>query len=300
MTYDAFETSVESGQPVELYDFNFGSDTFRFTSAEDNVVVGSDTYTAIEIASSAVKISQEQRAQALEVTMPSNNTFATKFIGIQPGQEAVLTIRKFHRTDTPTPQVLVVFKGTVKAVSFDKQGHRARFSILPLSALNNFMPRRTYQGLCNHVLYDSRCQVVEGSFRYVNTVSAVSANGRTLTVPGLDAAKGVGFATAGFVTIPSISEFRLILSHSATDQIEILLPFVNSPLGVSVEVLAGCDHTIATCKTKFNNVINFGGFAFVPLKNVFTAGVTPGASGAFGSTSSGGGGFASGVRERLG
>jgi uncharacterized phage protein (TIGR02218 family) len=172
----------------------------------------------------------------------------------------------------------VVFKGTVRAVSFTDNGYLAKLSVLPLNALQRNVPRRTYQYKCNHVLYDSRCQVVEGDFRFVNTVSAVSADGRTLTVPGLDAAKGVGFSSGGFVTIPTLGEFRLILTHQATDQIVIIMPFAVSPVGTSVEVLAGCNHDLDICKSKFDNVINYGGTPFVPLKNPFTAGVTPGSA----------------------
>jgi hypothetical protein len=66
---------------------------------------------------------------------------------------------------------------------------------------------------------------------------------------------------------------RLILSSSG-DVLTLLLPFTSSPLGSTVIVFAGCDHTIATCKSKFNNVVNYGGFAFVPTKNIFQTGIT--------------------------
>ena len=38
MTYEAFETSLESGQPVELYKFTAGSLVFRFTSSQDETI----------------------------------------------------------------------------------------------------------------------------------------------------------------------------------------------------------------------------------------------------------------------
>ena len=51
-------------------------------------------------------------------------------------------------------------------------------------------------------------------------------------------------------------------------------------MGSTVVVLAGCDHSVTTCDTKFNtpedtqsNVINYGGFPFVPGKNPFETGL---------------------------
>lgn len=72
---------------------------------------------------------------------------------------------------------------------------------------------------------------------------------------------------------------RLILSQSG-DDLQLLLPFPDSILGSTVVILAGCDHTVTTCDSKFNtpsdpqsNVVNFGGFPFVPTKNPFEGGV---------------------------
>lgn len=74
-------------------------------------------------------------------------------------------------------------------------------------------------------------------------------------------------------------DHRLILSQSG-DDVTLLLPFPETIVGSTVVLLAGCDHSITTCDTKFNtpedtlsNVINYGGFAFVPNKNPFETGL---------------------------
>jgi hypothetical protein len=33
---------------------------------------------------------------------------------------------------------------------------------------------------------------------------------------------------------------------------------------------AGCDHLLATCRDRFSNVANFGGFPWIPQKNPFS------------------------------
>jgi hypothetical protein len=45
MTYEAFESSVEGGRPVELYKFIIGADVYRYTSAEDEIVPPFDANT---------------------------------------------------------------------------------------------------------------------------------------------------------------------------------------------------------------------------------------------------------------
>lgn len=44
--------------------------------------------------------------------------------------------------------------------------------------------------------------------------------------------------------------------------------------GKQVEVYPGCDHTLATCRDKFGNHINFGGFPWIPGRNPFTSSST--------------------------
>ena len=47
----------------------------------------------------------------------------------------------------------------------------------------------------------------------------------------------------------------------------------DSVVGQDVDVFAGCDHTVDTCDQKFDNVINYGGWPYVPSKNPFESGI---------------------------
>ena len=38
--------------------------------------------------------------------------------------------------------------------------------------------------------------------------------------------------------------------------------------GSMVTLLPGCDRSMTTCQTKFNNYANFGGHPFVPARNL--------------------------------
>jgi len=71
----------------------------------------------------------------------------------------------------------------------------------------------------------------------------------------------------------------LIVAQSG-DDLQLLLPFPQSAVGREVILFAGCDHTPEVCDDKFDtpedtdsNLINFGGFAFVPTRNPFQTGL---------------------------
>tara|TARA_R110002153_G_scaffold104852_1_gene242991 strand:- start:6452 stop:7276 length:825 start_codon:yes stop_codon:yes gene_type:complete len=272
MTYDAFESSQEGGQPVELYTFTLGSTIYRWTSAEDNIVQGSDTFTAIPLKRGTVKGGgPDTRKENLVITVAGDNAVARQYINSVPGVSAIIKIERIQRPDSDD-EVVTIFNGKIASVAFSKAGREAQMKIEPLvTAQSKPLPNHTYQGLCNHVLYGTRCGVddTDAAFRLTGAVTAVT--GITITVTGADA-NGDGYYTGGFVEISGSSDRRLIVDQTGT-VLTLHLPFTVSPISTSVLVFAGCDHSISTCKTKFNNVANFGGFAWVPSKNVFQTGI---------------------------
>lgn len=271
MTYDAQELSIEAGQPVELYEFSIGGEAFNLTSAEDDLTIASVDYTPVELARSSINLSPEQRAELLQISMPADHAFPRKFVNSAPGFKATLTIKRFHRTDGAL-QTIVLFKGVVRSVGFSLNGVRAEIAVLPLTAaMSRTVPRFLYSNLCNHILYDARCKVVENAFRFVGSVSVISGN--DYTIPGVGASVAAPTA-GGFIKAGGGIDYRLVLSQTG-DVLTLLLPF-DLPIvqvGTVVEVFAGCKHDIATCKTQFNNVVNYGGFAFVPIRNPFESGL---------------------------
>lgn len=268
MPFDTQERSVEAGQPIELYDFRIGSDAYLWTTNPVAVTYNSLTYEPMEVAREALQFSSDTRAEALKITVPASTAMVRRYINSVPGQRATLTITRVHRNDGAN-QLIQMFKGIAQTVGFDLNGLSASIAVVPITAeLANSIPRFAFSGVCNHVLYDGACTVAQSLFRYQDEVTGVA--GDTITVQGLSV-KGSGWATGGYIALPS-GEFRQILEHTG-DNVRVLLPFPSSPLGLTVEVFAGCDHSINTCSSKFSNVPNFGGFAWVPLRNPFSTGL---------------------------
>lgn len=268
MTFDAFETSREDGQVVELFQFIFGATSYRYTNNQADITLGGLTYTATQVSRSRLEDASSDAQRRLTITVPLDNEVAQLFIGNVPGRRVTIKVYRAHSSD-PAEELLALFDGYVANVTFDGDLEAKILCNPATDSLNRSAPRMTFQGLCNHVLYDANCQVNRLANAYTGLVSAVT--GSVITVNGL-AASGADWAVGGFVSFPPATEDdkRLVVSQSG-DDVELLLPFAENVLGSDVTVYAGCDHSLATCQAKFANVLNFGGFPFVPSKNPFNS-----------------------------
>lgn len=279
MVFNTIETSTESGQPIELYEFTIGTTTTRLTSSENDVLLTSTskTYTATNLQRSGLATeTNSSTSNRLTVTMPAEHDFVVQFRTIPPGQRAFLTIQRLHRDDLGgSEDRITIFKGTIRNISYTNNCREAVLYLLPLtSAFSRHIPRRTYQSLCPHMLYSPSpaCTLSKDDplFRYFGTVSAV--NGDVITVTGAGSFSGLAdFFEAGYVEFNN--DHRDIEAQSG-DDLTLIVPFLISPLGSTVICRAGCKHRhITDCKNKFSNQFNYGGFPYVPKKNPFETGL---------------------------
>lgn len=281
-TFLELETSREESRPVDLYRFDYGPEIFRFCNTEDPVTFGGATYTPLEIRRGSPTVNpREQRSQKIVLEAPSGERPFADFASIQPARKLEVTITRIQLDETqfglgspqpsplyPSPELpiiphvgFIIFDGYITSVAFE--GRTCKIDCNPdTEQFNREVPRYKYQSLCNHVLYDSQCAVDRNLFKQSGLVNGVDGN--TISVGGFTGSAYTG----GYVQNASGTDFRMIIQHSA-DVFTLLLPFATDPLGSTVTAFQGCDHSVATCKAKFNNVVNFGGFPFIPTKNPF-------------------------------
>lgn len=267
-TRDVLERSIEGSKPLEVYSFSLGTDEFRFTSADDDVTLSGDIFPVESISRNNVATGQDERGKILEVTVPITNIFAAQYLLIPPGQRATCTVRRLQRDETPTFDTQeLVFKGFVQSVRFPDDAI-AVIAVQTLEAsVSRTIPRFTFQGLCNHILYDDQCLVDPNLHNIVSALVTAEVD-NTITVTGA-AASGNKFA-GGYVRPTGVTDFRLVLEQSG-DVLTLQLPFAKSVLSQTVDAFAGCNHVVdGDCLLVFDNVPEFGGYAFVPKKNPFT------------------------------
>lgn len=288
MSFEGQEESIEAGAPIELFRFANLEDVFTYTSANVEVVFGNETYVPTPISVSEDQIESLEEQRKVVVKMPARDPFVARYIPTLPAQPDELTIYRQHSTDTPTPETVIRFKGKVANVAVT--GKEAKVNALSdASLLDRTIPMQTTRNLCNHILYDVRCKVVESEFRLQLTIEAISADGLTITVDaGTNTIPNTGLQLSAQLTTDSAFftggtlergnlERRMV--RSITDltvnraDVVVLLPFATIPVNAIFQMFAGCDHRFPTCRDKFANSENYGGFPYVPRKNVFQSGV---------------------------
>lgn len=269
--FGTYEASRESSRPIELYEIVMGTTYWRYTSAEDDLTVGGNTFVAESLSRGTIAQGSDQNNRNVVITVPRANEFASLYVDVPPGERATVNIFRYQRDEVPAfdTQVLL-FKGQVQSVQFPNDAHNAAITVRSIeSALNRNMPRFNFMGMCNHVLYDAACGANPSNFDHLGVATAISDN--TVTVSGV-AASGLDFV-GGYCRPTGTNDFRMVRAQSG-DELTLLLPFANSPVGGNVQVFAGCDHVLTgDCALVFDRVADFGGFHYVPSRNIFQTGL---------------------------
>lgn len=288
MSFLAKEISVEDGQPVDLFRFSNTEEVFAFTNGQKEVVFNSERYFPVAISNGELDRQDARFQRLLTVNVSATNPFAIRYINTVPATMDLFELFRLHTTDGATPEVQAAFTGRVMAIDF--KGDTAEISIQTFGAvLDRLIPQQTSRNPCNHILYDSKCQVIDTDFAIGGAVSAVSDNGLEITIDtGTNIIPNSGlqltaqlladptFFNGGFIARGNI-ELRMIrgvvddTGNKAT--LTVLFPMQTISVGVPLTMFAGCDHQLPTCIGKFANVDRYGGFPFIPLKNPFTIGV---------------------------
>lgn len=154
---------------------------------------------------------------------------------------------------------LPFFTGTIQPVAVDINGSGA-FDIRGQAAqAETFI--QTYSPDCRTDLFSTLCGLNQANFDYHSTVTSIVDRFNIII-----AAPGEGTPTDDFFNlgvIQAASGFKAEIANwtNSTRQITTFLPVCAFGFTVSeaVTLWPGCDKTLATCVSKFNNAVNFQG-----------------------------------------
>jgi len=267
MTFDNSEKSLYNAEPIELYKFTGSVNTYHLTTYSQTVTSGADDYLPLAgLKRNVLKVgNQEEENLALDITLPYDHPLVQEYAYKTAPPTLNFELIRAHRTD-PNDTILM-WKG--KVLSFSVEGRIARMRVPALFGylLNGVAPNARYQAPCNHILYDSRCSVNPAPYQHVTTVTGIVDN--VITVASLGGFS-ISDLVGGDMNQALIGENRMIIAGTGLD-IMVTYPYASLTVGASITLRAGCDHSFATCKSKFSNGINFGGHPLVPDKNPFTS-----------------------------
>lgn len=170
----------------------------------------------------------------------------------------------------------VFYSGMLGEISWTEEGFKAEIA----SLMNNLAKNvgQVYTASCRHTLFGQSagagevgfCGVDPAAYSVTGSVASVDTPKWKFTMSALG--KPDGYFSNGTITFTSGTSNGLtyqVKAHTG-NQVTLALPtaFVIAT-GTTFVLKAGCDKTLDTCKAKFNNVINFGGFPHVQTDVTF-------------------------------
>ncbi|WP_019561444.1 MULTISPECIES: DUF2163 domain-containing protein [Caldimonas] len=253
---------------VELYEFS-GSEVFRLTPHEVVVEMGGDAYQPAPIQRNPLALGAEAAKSALELSLPPDHAVVRHLLRAATLGHTTEVVLRMARRSTENSDTWTLdgarWMGRVLGVEVSDEAARIRCEPA-LVSLKRIGLRRLYSRACSHVLYSQACGAtpVSASATVVHTEGS-----RVYLDGGVPAALG-GALAGGWLETASGMRYMIVTEY--VDAVELLYP-VAVQAGHTVVLVAGCDHTMTTCRERFDNLANYGGFPFIPLKNPFATGV---------------------------
>lgn len=280
MTFDAFETG--DGSPVELLAFSNGFESFFYSNTIAPITIGANTFEPLAYSRSAWSQSKDQDDNNVRMTAPNDWPVAILYQGQLTSNVTTVTIQRFH-ADDPAEQVQIAWKGQI--VSLEYSGDNVKLLLEPITKGTETTPPDTFSAQCNAFLFQSPgCNLTADTFKFIGTASSISPNELEITFPNLrleavtiDAAEGGppgslssaeldNYWQGGYIKTGA-GEVRDIIEGDVggdPDTVRIPIPFRSFVAGEGASIFAGCNLGLDICQRKFNNAINFQGYAYIP------------------------------------
>jgi uncharacterized phage protein (TIGR02218 family) len=262
VTYEAFDQSVQDGDPVHLFLFVYEGTEYRFTDIANDYTALGETWVSSGLRSGQISQSNDFIKDTVSIAFPRDDTFAELFLSDVQDSQTSVTIHRGYAGD-PDQEFIAWWKGRV--ATSKAGGSTITIDCEPIfTSLRRPGLRRRYQRSCPYALYGRGCNADPESFAVEDDITA--EDGLTFTIPAA-ALQTDGFYTGGMLRAPD-TVLRFIVNHVG-DLITISKPHVGLVVSATIKIYPGCDRSTVTCLNTFDNLDNFGGFPFIPTKNPF-------------------------------
>ncbi len=263
--YTGDERSLTNAGPEELYLFNEANTNFwAFTSSDSDIIFEGRTYQAVRIKRGSIKLDANSLKTQVELETAIDNSFVVNFRNGPIERPVQLTIYRRHNY-SPTDFV-TYWNGFVRAVKFSPK--RAGVIVgLRTASLGRLGLMLKYQRTCGLALYSTRCGISKANASFFVTGNVLTVDGATITATEFGT-EADGFFLGGSFRTNDFSMNQKIVFHEGTT-IRVSRAVSSLEVGDAFTARAGCDWSRATCRNKFANELNYGGFPYLPDKNPF-------------------------------
>jgi hypothetical protein len=273
MPFDTQELSQYSGQPVELFHFrdSVGRTVYALTTDEDEFSDGLTVFVPGIINRTSIRQRTDEAAGGIEVRVTSDSALAQQFKAYLPSKPISLLVHRFHDNDG-TLERRVQFIGQVVSVAFERD-QMAVIRCEPLTkATGKKVPWQVYKKGCNWAVYEHGCGVLRAPFETLLLTYSVDAD--TITSAAIAATLDDTWFPNGYVERVSNGERRYITGQ-VDDTIQIEYPFFDLDPLEPLILVAGCPRTREACNVKFDNLMNYLGWDYIPSENPYDTNFGP-------------------------
>ena len=264
--YDDKDTSVDEGAPIECYKLIGELKTYRYTSNNEEVTVAGELYEPLPgLTRTAIETTSLLDAlQTVDIIVPINSEIAVTYNFLKMPITLTVEIRSVHRGTNFATDSKLIWQGD--SVGFPVQETEARISTQSIiqSALNKQLNQVLFSTACNHEVYDEMCSLDPADFTTTSTVTNIKGNLITVVSTGVSNHE----LKIGKLVNQRTGENRVIIDNVGPI-VTVGYDFIDIKIGDTVDMIIGCDNTYPTCLNTFNNIINNGGYGFLPFTNPY-------------------------------
>lgn len=248
--------------PVDLFKITMGELVWNMTSADTKQTYSGDDYFPVACGRGGIEQKSEIAKANVELRLPIDHELSVSLLSSYNEQIIGLTI--FTKRDA---DVEVSWKGRLASIKPGDANLTLIFESV-FTSLRRPGLRARFQRSCRHALYGRGCTLDPEDFATVGSATSLASNVVQVTEA---AGEADGFFTGGMIRGPDGS-LGYIIGHTGEYLTMQRVPYSITQAAAegfpfSVTLYPGCDHSRATCRDKFDNKLNYGGFDWIPTKN---------------------------------
>jgi len=235
--------------------------TLGFTSHDRDLAFGGLVHrTAPGMVPSAIRRTADFQADSAEIagalshdSIREDDLTAGRF----DGASVAMGLIDWENLDQTT-----LYAGTIGAVGHEGAGFSAELRSIKELLARQIVPRTS--PTCRADFCGAGCTLAAVRYTHAATLAEISADSGSVRISGGPGAAALLFGTLRWIDGPDAGLTRRIEDIDGAwlvlDQ-----PTINSVAsGTRMIIREGCDHTLATCASRFGNAINFQGEPFLP------------------------------------
>ena len=268
MSFMSEETSKDGSIPIEVYRFKSHETFWRYNSSSEIVSIdeggenGVQDYIPTLIKRSNIVYTEEiDRIPGITIEMNFDNELVQSLIQAVHESPITLIVGRRHLDSS---SYIIFWQGRIVNTLIEDNFNAKLIGESMLSALQRSVINEYYQIRCRHTLFDEKCTIDKTTYSRTGTVSEILSNteikiGGTALVPG--------YAENGFAVCNGY-QYRNVITNTV-NKVYLSKSIPGLEVGDTITVYAGCNRTREVCDERFNNLLNYGGFAFIPEESPF-------------------------------